>query len=90
MSTGYLPHELRVVEEKTQLKERLKKLDVFLYTVGYFNLSPVHQVLLKTQRHAMDGYLLILEERIRLFDDRISIEKSNAFNTLPDDYEAPH
>jgi hypothetical protein len=60
-------HQERVLEERTQLNDRLVKLDSFLYTEKFNCLSMDDQDLLITQQAIMEQYLDVLDQRIANF-----------------------
>jgi len=60
-------HQERVLEERTQLNDRLVKLDSFLYTEKFNCLSMDDQDLLITQQAFMERYLDVLDQRIANF-----------------------
>lgn len=64
------PHQQRVVEEmeeKDELDERIKKLDVFLRSSIYLNLPTPERSRLSMQRYRMGAYSEILGQRIDAF-----------------------
>ena len=62
------PHEQRVVDEKSELDAKLKKLDEFIETSPIFlSLSPRAQSLLYYQGLIMTEYSNILDQRISEF-----------------------
>lgn len=61
------PHEQRVVDEKNELGEKLKKLLVFLQTDFYKTLPEKEQELLYFQSQVMEDYYEVLQQRIELF-----------------------
>ena len=65
--SDYLPHQQRVVDEKSELDEKLSKLDAFLRTDTFKRLRNEEQILLGRQATAMRIYSGILGERIKLF-----------------------
>lgn len=65
--SDYLPHQQRVVDEKSELDEKLSKLDAFLRTDTFKRLRNEEQILLDRQATAMQIYSGILGERIKLF-----------------------
>lgn len=70
MSTtiNYAPHELRVMQEKTDLDEKRIKLRTFIEDrPKFFTLDVVDRTLLESQLHAMNGYSAILGQRIARF-----------------------
>lgn len=65
--SDYLPHQQRVVDEKSELDEKLSKLDAFLRTDTFKSLRNEEQILLDRQATAMRIYSGNLGERIKLF-----------------------
>jgi len=61
------PHELRVIEEKKELEEKLSKLNDFLSSPARLKLGDKETELLVTQASCMNEYVGILAERIALF-----------------------
>jgi hypothetical protein len=57
-------YQRRVVEEAEALEEKAKKLQEFMGTATYGNLSDKERVLLRTQYRVMALYGSILQERI--------------------------
>lgn len=60
-------HQQRVVDEKTELDVKLKKLSDFLETDKFKSLDEKERYLLKRQHEYMSNYSDILEERIELW-----------------------
>jgi len=60
-------YQQRVIDEKTQLDERLQKLDAFGRTEAFKALSPEEQGLLNRQHSLMEQYSMVLGERIEMF-----------------------
>lgn len=58
------PHQQRVLDEQTELKDKLWKLEVFLQTAFFQSLSPDERERLSRQRVIMTDYVGVLEERI--------------------------
>ena len=56
--------ESRLIEEKAQLDERLKKLQAFQSSDAFQSIAYVQQTLLNIQANAMATYSQILSERI--------------------------
>lgn len=54
----------RLIEEQTQLKERIEKLDSFIGSDKIHNVHPTQQMLLTVQTNAMKTYLACLNGRI--------------------------
>ena len=64
----YAPHQQRVVDEKTELDEKLKKLTAFIDTNTVFeNLPEDEKTRLVRQESCMSEYSKILGERIAAF-----------------------
>lgn len=61
------PHELRVIEEKDQLEERLDKLMEFLQKGQPDFIDDKNWALLNDQLDAMNWYYTILVSRVELF-----------------------
>lgn len=62
-----LPHQQRVVDEKTELDGKLEKLGAFLGSSVFEKLPQTERYLLSKQRELMGGYSEILRERISYF-----------------------
>jgi len=62
-----LPHQERVVKEKEELDERLRKLKAFFNTPLYQTISHDETVRLRNQADVMQEYSDILTERINHF-----------------------
>ena len=62
------PHEQRVIDEKTQLKDKLDKLLEFLQTGQPSFIDDKNWALLNEQYDAMNWYYTILGSRIELFE----------------------
>ena len=54
----------RLIDEKTQLEEKLNKLDAFLMSEKVSGIDDVQKALLQVQATAMNTYLQCLLERI--------------------------
>lgn len=64
----YKPHQQRVVDEKSELDDKLTKLIAFIgESPIYKTLDPVEQELLKLQGDTMGCYSDILGKRIAAF-----------------------
>ena len=61
------PHQQRVVDEKSELAEKLTKLKAFIGGVIYESLPSEERARLVLQANAMKDYLDILNERILAF-----------------------
>jgi hypothetical protein len=59
----------RVLEEKDELEQRLKKLKIFISSEAFNKVDSVNQILLTRQDNIMTEYLNILNDRIRLFEN---------------------
>lgn len=62
------PHEQRVIDEKTQLKDKLDKLLEFLQKGQPSFIDDKNWALLNKQYDAMNWYYTILISRIELFE----------------------
>lgn len=62
-----MPHQVRVLDEKSELDEKLDKLTSFIGTPTWLNLVREERDRLAWQRHHMQGYSRILGERISAF-----------------------
>lgn len=61
------PHQQRVVDERTELVEKLGKLDKFIDGDVFDTLPPEDQKLLEVQQSLMTHYAKILDQRIARF-----------------------
>jgi hypothetical protein len=61
------PHQQRVVAEKTELDEKLAKLDAFGRTPLFASLPADEQGRLNRQHSLMEQYSAVLGERIAAF-----------------------
>ena len=61
------PHQQRVIDEKTELDDKISRLSPFLEGETFKTLSEAEQVRLKIQLSIMKVYSNILEERIEHF-----------------------
>ncbi len=61
------PHEQRVIDEKTELDEKIQKLVAFFQTELFDGLSSYDQALMQMQANAMLTYAGILTLRISQF-----------------------
>lgn len=68
---GLQPHEVRVVEERTELVDKISKLHTFMSSPIYETLPERTQELLLQQEKAMKEYSDILLERINSFEGKI-------------------
>jgi hypothetical protein len=62
-----LPHQVRAVEEKNELDEKICKLELFFNTPTFLDLPESEQGRLRKQLFYMSEYSAILGERIRFF-----------------------
>lgn len=68
MAPGTLaPHQIRVIDEKSQLDEKLTALEKFFSSLVFSGLASEEQARLKEQAIVMKRYSEILEERIVAF-----------------------
>ncbi len=58
------PHQQRVVDEKAQLDERIKKLQTFIWGEKFDKLDRVEQDLMRQQLDAMHNYSTVLNNRL--------------------------
>lgn len=61
------PHQKRVVDERTDLSEKLFKLMEFLKTPAFEALDAAEKIRLRRQQVVMQDYAAILIERIAAF-----------------------
>ena len=61
------PFQQRVVEESSELAEKLRSLKRFCHTDVFKALTNYEQGLLEQQAHLMQGYLDVLRLRITAF-----------------------
>ena len=54
----------RLETERTQLEEKINKLDAFIVSEGFKAIDDVQKALLQVQATAMNTYLQCLKERI--------------------------
>lgn len=66
MNEEFEPHVQRMIEEHTQLKDKVTKLTNFLATEAYKELSEPERDMLATQLSAMGAYFGILTIRLRM------------------------
>lgn len=69
LPTGYpkFPHQVRVIEEKKELEEKITKLDAFIAGEKFDALEEVERIDLRDQRSAMADYSAVLGNRISRF-----------------------
>jgi hypothetical protein len=63
----YLPHEQRVIDEKSELSDKVGKLVAFTNTKVFAELDEPNKELLRKQLEAMFTYEMILIDRIVRF-----------------------
>lgn len=63
------PHQIRVVEEKDQLDDRLGKLRAFFGVDRFESLPMAEQTRMRCQEVFMSGYSRMLGERIAAFPE---------------------
>lgn len=68
---GLQPHEVRVVEERMELNEKITKLHAFMNSDFYQTLSSVSHKHFEEQEKAMIEYSEILLKRINLFEGKM-------------------
>lgn len=62
-----LPHQQRVIDEKSELDLKINKLSTFISGKIFKTLSTDEQVMLKLQFVYMVAYSNILQDRIKFF-----------------------
>lgn len=67
MSKELAPHQQRVVEERDELLDRLRKLQHFMSTQTWVGLPTEEAHRLVLQKHFMEGYVAVLGQRIMAF-----------------------
>ena len=67
----FSPHQLRVLEEREELSDRITKLEAFANSPTFRQLDSVEQGLLTTQTYYMIQYEEVLKERIQWFINKI-------------------
>lgn len=65
---GLQPHEIRIVEERTELIDKITKLHAFMASDFYQTLDSTSQDYLEQQEEAMKRYADILLYRIKRFN----------------------
>ena len=71
MKKGLAPHEVRVVQERTELVEKITKLHAFMKSDFYDTLREVDKMRFERQEVAMISYSEVLLERINSFEGKI-------------------
>lgn len=69
VSTNLQPHQQRVVDEKTDLDEKLVKLNGFFETAIFSGLDDAEKERLIRQAGHMEAYSAVLGERIAAFSN---------------------
>lgn len=67
MNSHMQPYQQRVVDEKSELDDKLDKLAKFIGSPSFTSLDKEEQMLLICQKVAMRIYSTILEDRITAF-----------------------
>lgn len=68
MTKEYLPHQQRVIEEASELGEKIVKLTSFIHgNVAFNSVEKFEQIRLMRQKEVMCQYWNILKERIDNF-----------------------
>ena len=67
MSKELQPHQKRVVAERTELEDRLGKLQAFITGEKFASVPDDEQGRLVLQHHIMTALALVLEQRIYAF-----------------------
>lgn len=67
---NYQPHQLRVIEEKAQLVDKLEKLRAFIRGDVFDGLPQVERSLLVEQEQHMSRYVFVLAQRIEAFTEK--------------------
>jgi hypothetical protein len=62
------PYQQRVIEEKTELDDKIGKLNYFRVSGEMSKISDAERKMLNLQYHAMVTYSFILELRIKSFN----------------------
>lgn len=85
----YAPHELRVMQEKTELDEKRTKLRDFIEdTPRFYALHPEERGLLVNQLTAMNAYTAALGQRIARFTPQAQHPAVAAMQPLESDGKA--
>jgi hypothetical protein len=71
-TSNFLPHQLRVVQEKFYVDVKLADLESFIAGDIFPTINKAEQDLLVRQAEAMEQYASILGERIAIFAGTIS------------------
>ena len=63
----------RLYNEKSELSDKVEKLESFINGENFKSVDVHQQYLLKSQVHAMRAYLMILQHRIFLLEPQASV-----------------
>jgi hypothetical protein len=74
MSKELQPHQLRVIEEKKELSEKISKLEKFFDSGAVANICAIERTMLTQQVFYMKQYEGILRERIKFFHESLNSE----------------
>ena len=66
---NYLPHQQRVVDERTELDAKIEKLSAFIVGEIFKRLSEDEQSRMVRQKSAMSEYSDVLSDRIAAFTE---------------------
>lgn len=67
MTTQLHPYQMRVIDEKADLDDKLEKLSAFMSSTPYYNLAVQERDRLNAQAVHMSRYSKVLGERIAAF-----------------------
>ena len=67
MTKSFAPHQVRVLVERDNLKEKYDALGTFLLSTISREIEPEDKYLLGLQHQAMGSYLYVLNKRIERF-----------------------
>lgn len=65
--TGLLPHQQRVIEERNDLRDKIRKLSTFLLAPPPSAMLPGEHELLQRQLDVMQRYDAVLTQRLALW-----------------------
>lgn len=68
---------VRLIEEESQLDEKIGKLDAFIKSEKFKTVDAIQQSLLKVQIHAMVAYSQCLHQRLKGLTSASSSDGSN-------------
>jgi hypothetical protein len=72
MSKELQPHQLRVIEEKRELSEKIFKLEKFFESGTAENICAIERTMLTQQVFYMKQYEGVLRERIKFFHESLN------------------